>query len=75
MEEKNKQILKTIFIGLAILASYFIVIFSCIWCILHKIEWYYIILILLITFPILTVFTMGFKDIIDSFKYNKNKEK
>lgn len=74
MEEKNKRILKTIFIGLMILASYFTVIFSCIWCILHKIEWYYIILILLITFPILTVFTIGFKDIIDSFKYNKNKK-
>lgn len=74
MEEKNKQILKTIFIGLTILVSYFIVIFSCIWCILHKIEWYYIVLILLITFPILTVFTIGFKDIIYSFKYNKNKK-
>lgn len=74
MEEKNKQILKTIFIGLTILASYFIVIFSCIWCILNKIEWYYVILILLITFPVLTIFTIGFKDMIYSLKYNKNKE-
>ncbi len=62
MTQKNKELIAIILILLFILAGYIIYIFSFIWCIIHKVNWYYLVLLSLICISVLYFFTKGWID-------------
>lgn len=70
MKEKTKDLITSIIVLLITITGYFVFIYSIIYFIENRFDWYYIFLLVLICSLVLFFFTRGSLDII---KYYKNK--
>lgn len=70
MKEKSKDLITSIIVLLITITGYFVFIYSIIYFIENRFDWYYILLLVLICSVVLFFFTRGSLDII---KYYKNK--
>ena len=62
MTQKTKDLIGGILILLLTLVGYFVYIFSFIWCAIHKVDWYFLVLMSVICIPVLYFFTRGWID-------------
>lgn len=74
MKEKIKDIITTIVAFLFTIVGDLVFIYSLIFFIINKIDWYYILLLTMICGIVLFFFNRGCIDIIKSYKINKNKK-
>lgn len=70
MKEKIKDAITSIIVLLFTIMGYFVFIYSIIYFIENRFDWYYILLLVLICSVVLFFFTRGSLDVI---KYYKNK--